>query len=75
MSARKWLGLVAVTAALMVGLVHQAQAATAPAQVDVKGGHDHPLIQRFSGSWLVGYKANDWEQAQFPTSMNVKDDQ
>ena len=49
-------------------------AAAAPAaQVDVKGGHDDPLIQRFAGSWLIGYKKSDWEQTQFPTGPAVKD--
>ncbi len=42
-------------------------------QDDAKGGRDHPLIQRFDGSWMVGYKFNEWEQAMFPTSMAVKD--
>jgi outer membrane protein OmpA-like peptidoglycan-associated protein len=65
----------ATAVVLTIGLQLSPQAATPPAQVDVKGSHDHPLIQRFAGSWLVGYKANDWEQAQFPTSMDVKDDQ
>lgn len=45
----------------------------AAAPEDVKGGHDHPLIQRFDGSWMVGYKSNEWEQALFPTSMVIKD--
>jgi len=74
MFVRTWLGAVAMTAAAMVGMLPPLQAATGATQVDVKGGRDHPLIQRFTGSWLVGYKANDWEQAQFPTGMTVKDD-
>ncbi|MCZ2498842.1 OmpA family protein [Xylophilus sp. Kf1] len=48
-------------------------AVQAAAPEDARGGRDHPLIQRFDGSWMVGYKFNDWEQATFPTSMVVKD--
>ena len=63
---------VAATAS-MVWLLTAMHAAAAAPQVDVKGGRDHPLVQRFTGSWLVGYKANDWEQARFPASATVKD--
>ena len=69
---KRWWG-VAVAAASMLCLFTAVHGATAAAQVDVKGGHDHPLVQRFSGSWMVGYKSNDWEQAQFPSGMTVKD--
>jgi outer membrane protein OmpA-like peptidoglycan-associated protein len=64
---------IALTAFSLVWLSTSVYAATAPAQVDVKGGSDHPLVKRFSGSWLVGYKSNDWEQARFPAGMTVKD--
>jgi len=73
MTTRKWLCSAVITAASMVGWVPSVQAAAPPAQVDVKGGHDHPLVQRFTGSWLVGYKTNEWEQARFPVGMTVKD--
>ena len=63
-----------VIAVSAFGFFYPPQAAAAPAQEDVKGGRDHPLIQRFSGSWMVGYKSNDWDQAQFPTGMAVKGD-
>ena len=70
---RKWLKRLTVTTALAGGMLGSAAAATPPAQVDAKGGHDHPLIQRFAGSWMVGYKSSDWDQVQFPTGMAVKD--
>ena len=73
MQAWTRLRTVAVLAASMVWLSTAVHAAITVTQADVKGGRDHPLIQRFSGSWLVGYKANDWEQAQFPASSVVKD--
>ncbi len=63
----------AIVAVSMLWLSCAPQAATAPAQVDVKGGRDHPLVQRFDGSWMIGYKASEWEQARFPTGMAVKD--
>ena len=75
MHARKWLLQWALAASSVIGFFPASQAAAPPAQVDAKGGHDHPPIQRFGGSWLVGYKANEWDQAQFPTGMAVKDDQ
>ena len=40
---------------------------------DAKGGHDHPLIQRFAGSWLIGYRQSDWDQTQFPTGPAITD--
>jgi OOP family OmpA-OmpF porin len=40
---------------------------------DAPGSKDHPVIQRFAGSWLVGYHHSDWEQVQLPTGMAVKD--
>ena len=40
---------------------------------DVKGGRDSPLIQRFAGSWMIGYAQKDFDQAVFPASLAVKD--
>lgn len=40
---------------------------------DVSGAQDHPLIKRFAGSWLVGYRSSDWEQVSLPTGMSVAD--
>lgn len=73
MQAWKRLRKVAVIAASTVWLLTAVHNVTTVTQVDVKGSRDHPLIERFSGSWLVGYKTNAWEQAQFPTSLAVKD--
>jgi len=35
---------------------------------NVPGGQDHPLIQRFAGSVLLGYQAQSWGQAEVPLS-------
>ena len=40
---------------------------------DVPGAQDHPLIKRFAGSWLVGYRSSDWEQISLPIGMSVAD--
>jgi len=41
---------------------------------DVKSGHDHPLVQRFTGSWLIGYAHKDWDEVILPASPEVNDD-
>lgn len=50
-----------------------AQAAV-PWPGNVPGGLDHPLIQRFTGSVLVGYQSQAWGQAEVPLSaQEVRD--
>lgn len=39
---------------------------------DVDGGRDHPLVKRFAGSRLVGYRQVDWDQTFVPIGMGVK---
>lgn len=74
MRSNKWLQVLVVTSALTAGGVGSGVAATSTAKTDAKGGQDHPLVQRFAGSWLVGYKSSDWDQVRFPTSMKVSSD-
>jgi len=38
---------------------------------DVPGSQDHPLVQRFTGSVLVGYAKADWDAAQVPASSQL----
>ena len=38
---------------------------------DVQGGSDHPVLRRFSGSVLVGFAQQDWEQRSFPDASGV----
>ena len=59
-----------VAAALCVPAVHAAKPAWGP---DAAGGSDHPLIKRFRGSWLIGYKVTDWDQTTMPIGMKVDD--
>ncbi len=49
-------------------------ASLAAAPPDAKGGHDDPLVQRFTGSWLIGYRVSNWDQTRFPTGNAIKDD-
>jgi outer membrane protein OmpA-like peptidoglycan-associated protein len=35
---------------------------------EVPGGADHPMIKRFTGSTLVGFKRSDWDQTVLPLS-------
>jgi outer membrane protein OmpA-like peptidoglycan-associated protein len=41
-----------------------------PMGPDVAGGKDHPLVQRFTGSWLVGYKHVAFDQTVIPTAKD-----
>jgi outer membrane protein OmpA-like peptidoglycan-associated protein len=42
----------------------------APWGPDVAGGKDHPLVKRFAGSWLVGFKHVDYDQAVIPAAKD-----
>ncbi len=42
-----------------------------PPAADVPGSSDHPLLKRFSGSLLVGYAQQDWEQRSFPDASGM----
>jgi OOP family OmpA-OmpF porin len=55
-------GGAALLALLVVG------AALPVAAADLAGSEDHPLICRFPGSKIIGYRHADWEQTQFPSS-------
>lgn len=42
---------------------------------DAPGSQDHPLVQRFTGSALIGYARADWDTARMPGSPQVGPDQ
>lgn len=63
----------ALTAVGMLCATSAVPAAVAKPETDAKGSQDHPLIRRFVGSWLFGYKSVDWDQALFPTGMALND--
>lgn len=45
--------------------------AAGPFPGDVAGGADHPMLRRFTGSALIGYKAADWEPAVLPVGPEL----
>jgi len=66
MSLLKTLGA-ALSALALSGL---ALADKSPTE-DVAGSADHPLIQRFTGSLLVGYHQQDWAARRLPSADGV----
>lgn len=59
-------------AALAITLPLAAGAAALP--TDVPGGADHPMVRRFTGSTLIGFKQTDWDQALLPLSERQSED-
>lgn len=57
-----------LVALALLGLASITQAADSPLGTDVPGGTDHPLVSRFTGSWLVGYQQREFDQARWPAS-------
>jgi len=53
-----------------MALTTPAFAADAPA-ADVPGAADHPLIKRFTGSWLAGQRISNWDAAVLPGSAEL----
>lgn len=45
--------------------------AATPFPSDVAGGADHPMLKRFAGSALIGYKSVAWDQAVLPLSLET----
>jgi OmpA-OmpF porin, OOP family len=52
--------------ALLLSLA--AHAADEAPKADVPGSSDHPVLSRFSGSLLVGYRQQDWAQRELPSA-------
>ncbi|MDB5850229.1 MAG: hypothetical protein JWP29_3981, partial [Rhodoferax sp.] len=69
-SLKLFLSLCLAMLALMAGPAAQAAGKYG---ADVRGAQDHPLIKRFTGSWLTGYRSSDWEEISLPTGLRVKD--
>lgn len=62
---RVWSGLLAACL-LGASLVAHAAGSFPP---DVAGAADHPLIKRFSGSALIGYRLSEWDQSVHPLGL------
>ena len=39
--------------------------------IDVAGGADHPLIQRYNNSWMMAYKKIGFDQTAFPGKLGL----
>lgn len=59
---------VGLTSLLLLSLGGAAAQAPLP---DLKGGQDHPLIQRFQGSALTGYAQTDWTSVELPAALRA----
>lgn len=57
---------------IMMMLTIQASHALDWNSKDVDGSKDHPLIHRFTGSWLVGYQHLDFDAATFPSQIGLE---
>lgn len=60
-----------VLLALIAGASATAPAADVPWGTDLPGAQDHPLMRRFTGAWLVGYRQDPWAQVVWPTGPGV----
>lgn len=58
-----WMQFILAAAMLLTAATSLAQGA----EIDVKGGKDHPLLTRYQGSWLVVAETRDFEASQVPT--------
>jgi OOP family OmpA-OmpF porin len=59
-------------AASAMALLHAAHAGDFPK--DVPGSTDPAIIKRFTGSTLIGYKAEPWEAARMPVTAVINKD-
>lgn len=62
---------VALGLALLSGLSTGPARAATPFPPDAAGAADHPILKRFTGSALIGYKASSWDQSILPVGMEL----
>lgn len=61
-----------VAAACLSSLALAAPASAGPSwAIDVAGGEDHPLIQRYNNSWMMAYKKVGFDQTTFPGKLGL----
>src|SRR5579863_3218896 len=41
---------------------------------DVEGSKDHPLVSRYTGSWIIAYAFKEYDEYLFPTGKLVAED-
>ncbi len=59
---------------LVCCLIGSAAALAAGQGQDVEGSKDHPMISRYSGSWIIGYVTKEYDEYLLPTGK-VEGDQ
>ncbi|MFG6485569.1 OmpA family protein [Roseateles sp. BYS78W] len=60
-----------LAATLLAAAFATAASAADKPVTDVTGATDHPLIKRFTGSWLAGQRISNWDAAQLPGSAEL----
>jgi len=63
----------ALTAITITLLVQAGHAAPEPPPTDLKTAQDHPVLKRFAGSMLVGYRQQEWAATTLPSAAGVKE--
>lgn len=58
-------------AAFALSIQASATVAAAPLGADIAGGKDHPLLQRYTDSWLAAYQQVAFDGTTFPTSLTL----
>jgi len=56
---------------LLAAALHTAAFAADAPTADVPGAADHPLVKRFTGSWLAGQQVSNWNAAVVPGSAEL----
>lgn len=65
---RFWLLL----SAMLLVLLDPARVAAAASGADVAGAKDHPLLQRYEGSWILGYRQLAFDTLELPLAAPVR---
>lgn len=60
------------TVVLMWALMSVAHIPSVAAEKDVAGSADHPLIGRYEGSWIRGYKLSEFDEYKIVTGITSK---
>lgn len=71
MHARLRAGLAGLMLAGTLGSLAMPAAAAPSWATDVAGGQDHPLLQRYTDSWLIAYQQQSFAQTSFPGKLGL----
>ena len=66
------LKITAFAAALLITLSTALTAQAQPMPPDAPGGMDHPLLKRYAGSWLIGWRTSNFAEVK-PLHMLTED--